>query len=140
MYIIIYIYIYMIPEKKPNQSVDWPNCKCHKASHVPRGQGHIMLHQVKVTSGHIKSQQVTSGPPTTGHGFVWLLLLGLYGSCSWVSWLLLLLLCKILESQSMSRSKRSRSHQVASGQGHIRSHQVPTGHIRSPDNRSWVCT
>ena len=59
----------MIPEKKPNQSVDWPNCKSHKASHVPRGQGHIRLHQVKVTSGHIKSQQVTSGRPTTGHGF-----------------------------------------------------------------------
>ena len=49
--------------------VDWPNCKSHKASHVPRGQGHIRLHQVKVTSGHIKSQQVTSGRPTTGHGF-----------------------------------------------------------------------
>ena len=59
----------MIPEKNPNQSVDWPNCKSHKASHVPRGQGHIRLHQVKVTSGHIKSQQVTSGRPTTGHGF-----------------------------------------------------------------------
>ena len=52
-----------------NQSVDWPNCKSHKASHVPRGQGHIRLHQIKVTSGHIKSQQVTSGRPTTGHGF-----------------------------------------------------------------------
>ena len=89
-----------------NQSVDWPNCKSHKASHVPRGQGHIRLHQVKVTSGHIKSQQVTSGRPTTGHGFAhevavhltsilflslllssWSLLvssvfLGLFGSCS----------------------------------------------------------
>ena len=31
--------------------------------------GSIRLHQVKVTSGHIKSQQVTSGRPTTGHGF-----------------------------------------------------------------------
>ena len=50
----------MIPEKNTNQSVDLPNCKSHKASHVPRGQGHIRLHQVKVTSGHIKSQQVTS--------------------------------------------------------------------------------
>ena len=68
-FLFLYIYIYMIPEKNPNQSVDWPNCKSHKASHVPRGQGHIRLHQVKVTSGHIRSQQVTSGRPRTGHGF-----------------------------------------------------------------------
>ena len=65
----MYVYIYMIPEKNPNQSVDWPNCKCDKVSRVSKGEGHTRLHQVKVTSGHIKSQQVTSGRPTTGHGF-----------------------------------------------------------------------
>ena len=29
----------------------------------------VTFQEVKVTSGHIKSQQVTSGRPTTGHGF-----------------------------------------------------------------------
>ena len=33
---ILIILIMIMQEKQINQSVDWPNCKCHKASHATR--------------------------------------------------------------------------------------------------------